>query len=135
MEQSFSFNNQAISASPNIVTEILNKSGKLEQKTSVVVIYLDRDMFDVYRLSTDAPGMWSREIYQLSTRIRIEKDIQKYAAPPLIPDGAFTYRMRNIEFSATVSLDAPLLTSLADRIYLDADDSKQLVSNSQEFQS
>ena len=101
----------AVSASPNIVTHALNKSGKLEEKTSVVVFNFQKDEFDVYRRSKTI-GMWSREIYQISTKKRTKKDKLKYAKPPLVPSGAHTCRIQDIEFSAMVKMDESFLEDI-----------------------
>lgn len=113
MEQSFTFKNQVVSASPNFVTIVLNKSGELEQITSVVVLYPFEDEMDIYRKSTSAPSIWSRDVYKISVKKRIHKD--KQAVLPLVPNGAFTYRIRNIEFSSMVEVDRYFLDDLVRR--------------------
>lgn len=104
MNQNFFLEDKAVSASPNFVTHFLNKSGDLERKTSLVVVYLDIDLFDIYRSSTSAPGMWSREIYRISNRKMLEKDNKKYLTPPLVPDDAFEYVLGNITASSAAFL-------------------------------
>ena len=101
----FIFNNQVISASPNIITRTINPDGTLEKKVSVVVIDQNQNEIAAYRESSSVPGQWSREIFNFSTREHMHKEGgSKYPNPPILLPGAFEYIIGDIHCSVTVRL-------------------------------
>lgn len=111
--------NKTISASPNIVTPMLNRDGSLEQKAYQVWIDNERDRVFVFRQSTDAPSQFSKDIYQLSTLDFLGKDSKKYSSLPTFPDGAFEHILvSGIRCSAMIRLDKKFLLDLSKRLNL-----------------
>lgn len=117
-KQIISVVNNISSAHPSIVTRIINPSGKLELKTSAVVIDTNKDEIHVYRHSTMAKGKWSLDIYDTSTKKLIRKDKDKYDVPPLAPDGAHEHIVKGVTFWTMTERTECQLTELAKRINL-----------------
>lgn len=102
----------AVSVSPNLLTEVLNRDGSLANMEPVVWLYPEKNEAHLYRSSTSEPGMYSLEKYTLTPMKRLGKDDRKYAAPPLVPDGGFQYRVSGITFSTMVELNDYYLDDL-----------------------
>jgi len=93
-----------ISVEPKFLTYSLNKDGRLEKKTHVVLINPNDDEMAVYRDSTSEPGKYSQEIFSVSKKKKLWKAGEKYPLLPVVPDGAIEYRISGIRTSTIAQL-------------------------------
>jgi hypothetical protein len=114
----FSSQNNNVSASPNIVSHLIDRNGGLEPKVSITVIYPDRNEIEVYRKSSLALGKWSLDIHRLRPIEFIRKAKEKYDNPPLPPQGAYTYTIKGVKFYAMAELTQSDITRLTNFTFL-----------------